>query len=155
MLLDMQRQRTLIENMIATLIGVPASEFALAPSLITEEPPKIPQGSLPTCSFNVRTLHRPNAPAHRNMRRSEWHTLHFFPSISLTGHWDIPSRFREFLSWISRLWSMERIVLRRYSTAAATAATFRRHGRAFAKLTAPIAAGVNRVSGSGRCLEQH
>lgn len=104
---DTKRQRALIENIIATLIGIPASDFVLEGGTLTEEPPAIPAG-LPAQIL----LQRPDIAQAERTRASE-HALigvayaSFFPSISLTGILGYSSPdLKEFLKWNSRLWSM-------------------------------------------------
>lgn len=101
------RERRLQENLIATLIGLPASEFCLEPNPLLEPPPTVPAG-IPS---NI-LLQRPDiAEAERKMASE--HALlgsayaSFFPSLSLTGTLGFSSpTFKDFLTWKSRLWSI-------------------------------------------------
>lgn len=79
------RERTIQENFIAALIGIPASEFTLEPNPLKEEPPLIPAG-VPTDILKKR----PDiAEAERNMAAQ--HAMigvayaSYFPSVDLTA----------------------------------------------------------------------
>ncbi len=97
------RQRKVLENQIAVLLGVPASEFCLGHMPIKELPPCIPEG-LPSDLL----LRRPDlAEAEYNVRSrhssvKEAYSL-FFPSlvITSTGGFESPL-FKLFLQWVSR-----------------------------------------------------
>ena len=104
---DAMRQRALQEDVLATLIGMPASEFHLEANPIAGAPPCIPPG-LPGQVLEQR----PDiAAAERNMA-SEQALIgvayaSFLPSIQLTGLLGYSSPvLSEFLHWKSRLWSM-------------------------------------------------
>ena len=102
---DLSRQRALQENIIATLIGTPASLFHLDPQPLYLEPPTIPPG-LPSEIL----LRRPDiAAAERSM--ASQHALigvayaSFFPSLELTttlGY--LSPDLSQFMTWKSRLW---------------------------------------------------
>ena len=98
------RQRKVLENQIAVLLGLPASVFCLEPMPIDNLPPAcIPEG-LPSDLL----LRRPDiAEAEYNARSrnasvKEAYSL-FFPSlvITSTGGFESPC-FKQFLQWISR-----------------------------------------------------
>jgi len=100
---EVLRQRNVLENQIAVLIGVPASQFCLDPMPLEGLPPCIPE-SIPSDVL----LRRPDiAEAEYNTRAA--HALikeaytQFFPSLSLTsvGGFESPV-LRDFLKWISR-----------------------------------------------------
>lgn len=99
------RQRSVLENQIAVLIGYPASEFRLNFSPLTGLPPLIPEG-LPS----ELLLRRPDvAKAEYEVRAA--HAMvkeaysQFFPSLTLTGTGGFESPvLKGFLKWISRYW---------------------------------------------------
>lgn len=101
------RQRGVLEDQIAVLIGVPASEFCLEHMPLEGEPPCIPSG-IPSEVL----LRRPDiAEAEYNVKSGnalvkEAYSL-FFPSLTLTstGGFESPI-FRDFLKWISRYWML-------------------------------------------------
>lgn len=104
---DALRQRGLLENMIATLIGVPASEFHLDPMPLKGEPPVIPAG-IPSSVL----LRRPDVGAAEREMASQ-HAMvgvayaSLLPDIELIGNIGFSSpTIRDFLSWKSRLWSI-------------------------------------------------
>lgn len=101
------RQRDLVEDQIAVLIGVPASEFCLEHSPLIGLPPCIPSG-IPSEVL----LRRPDIAEAEYKVRAD-HALvkeaysQFFPSLTLTatGGFESPT-FKEFLKWISRYWML-------------------------------------------------
>jgi len=103
---DTIRQRTLFENGIATLAGVPASLFNLAANPLHQPPPTIPSG-IPSGIL----LQRPDiAELERNMASE--HALigvayaSYLPSLSLTGAIGYFSpTYKDFMTWFSRYWS--------------------------------------------------
>jgi outer membrane protein, multidrug efflux system len=103
---EVSRQRSLLEDQIAVLIGVPASEFHLEHIPLTGLPPCIPAG-IPSDVL----LRRPDiAEAEYNTRAEhalvkQAYTL-FLPSLILTaaGGFESPV-LRDFLKWISRYWT--------------------------------------------------
>ncbi len=104
---DVLRQRALQEDVVATLIGMPASEFCLEANPLAGEPPCIPPG-LPS---EVLAQRPDIAAAERNMASE--HALigvayaSFLPSIQLTGLLGYYSpQLNDFMHWKSRLWSM-------------------------------------------------
>lgn len=106
-LFDYERQRVLLENMIATLLGMPASEFHLDPNPLTSLPPKIP-GGMPSDVL----IRRPDiARAERDMASEQALTnaayASFFPSISLSATVGYSSPdLKDFLKWKSRYWQL-------------------------------------------------
>jgi multidrug efflux system outer membrane protein len=106
-LFDVQRMRTLQENMIAALMGIPASDFHLDHNPLKDPPPPVP-ASLPSEVL----LQRPDvAQAEFNMASENALVgaayASFFPSLSLTGALGYSSPdLKNFLTWKSRLWSM-------------------------------------------------
>lgn len=104
---DILRQRAKSENRIATLIGIPASEFTLAPNPLNGDPPVIPAG-IPSEIL----VQRPDISQAERERASE-HALirsayaSFLPSFSLTGSIGFSSPdLKSFLSWRSRFWEI-------------------------------------------------
>ncbi len=104
---DTIRQRALQEDVLATLIGIPASEFNLDTNPLSGVPPCIPSG----CPSEI-LLRRPDIVAAERTMASE-HALigvayaSFFPSLQLTGTLGYSSpTLADFLHWDSRLWSM-------------------------------------------------
>lgn len=104
---DTLRQRKLQENAIATLIGLPSSEFTIE-SLPLVEPPPLVQANLPSAIL----MQRPDLRAAERTMASQ-HALigvayaSFFPSVELTGvlgfmSWDL----KDFMKWKSRLWTI-------------------------------------------------
>ncbi len=99
------RQRKLLENLIAVLIGMPASEFSIEHLPLTTTPPCIPEG-IPSDVL----LRRPDVVEAEFQTRSE-HALvknaysQFFPSLILTAAGGFQSPvFKDFLSSMSRYW---------------------------------------------------
>lgn len=105
-LYDVQRQRALQENAIATLLGVPASGFSLESSPLIEQPPTIPAG-LPSSIL----LRRPDLAMLESETKAQHELINsayasFLPSISLTGILGFSSpELKDFLKWKSRFWS--------------------------------------------------
>lgn len=105
--IDTVRQRRLQENMIAALIGLPASTFSLAPNPLTQSaPPAIPAG-VPSDIL----LQRPDIAQSERQLASE-HALigsayaSLLPSISLTAAYGYASpSLHDFLLGKSRFWS--------------------------------------------------
>lgn len=103
---EISRQRKVLENQIAVLIGAPASEFQLEHLPLKDPPPCIPAG-IPSEVL----LRRPDVAEAEDNVKSE-HALvkeaysQFYPSLVLTATAGFESPvLREFLSWISRYWS--------------------------------------------------
>lgn len=104
---DAVRQRGLLENMIATLIGVPASDFHIEPMPLLQDPPVIPAG-IPSTVLkrrpDIAEAERTMASQQAQMRAAY---ASFFPTFELTGILGFFSpTFRDFLAWKSRLWSV-------------------------------------------------
>lgn len=103
---DAVRQRGLQENVIATLIGMPASEFCIAPMPLEQTPPAVPAG-IPSTIL----LRRPDiAEAERNMasQHAEIGVAYasFFPTFQLTTVFGYLSpTWKDFLTWKSRLFA--------------------------------------------------
>ena len=101
------RLREIEENRIATLVGLPASEFTLGHSPLKEGPPSIPAG-MPSDIL----LQRPDiAQAERRMASEHAQVrvayASYFPSFSLTGALGFSSPVLDlFLKRKSRLWSV-------------------------------------------------
>ncbi len=102
---EILRQRAVLENQIAVLIGTPASEFCIAHNPLTGLPVCIPAG-IPSEIL----LRRPDiAEAELEMRSEHANVKYayslFFPSLILTatGGFESPV-LRDFLRWISRYW---------------------------------------------------
>lgn len=102
---DALRQRTLLENMIAALIGEPASSLTLAADPLVIPPPLVPAG-LPSDVL----LRRPDIAEAESLCASKSALINvayasFFPSLSLTGTLGFLSpTLKDFLSNISRYW---------------------------------------------------
>lgn len=100
---EVRRQRGVLEDQIAVLLGVPASEFCLEHMPLTGLPPLIPEG-IPSEAL----LRRPDvASAEYNVRSQhalvkQAYSL-FFPSLSLTGALGYESPIlKDFLTWFGR-----------------------------------------------------
>jgi len=103
---EVRRQRDLLEDQIAVLIGVPASEFCLEHLPLQGLPPCVPEG-IPSEAL----LRRPDIARAEFYTRSQ-HALvkeayaQFFPSLTLTGVLGFESPiFKDFMKWISRYWA--------------------------------------------------
>jgi len=102
------RQRKIMEDQLAVLIGIPASEFCLDPIPLLEIPPPCIPAGLPSEVL----LRRPDI-AEAEYRTRSAHQLvkqayaEFFPSLTLTavGGFESPI-LRDFLRWISRYWML-------------------------------------------------
>jgi multidrug efflux system outer membrane protein len=102
---EVKRQRDVLEDLIAVLIGVPPSEFYLNHMPLEGLPPCIPEG-IPSEVL----LRRPDIAEAEYLARSE-HALvkqaytQFFPSLTLTASTGFQSPlFKEFMTWMSRYW---------------------------------------------------
>lgn len=102
---EVVRQRGVLENLIAVLLGFPASEFCLEHMPLKDLPPCIPEGipsevllrrpDIAEAEFSVRSQHALVKHAYSQ----------FFPSLTLTATVGFESpTFKEFLKWISRYW---------------------------------------------------
>lgn len=101
------RLRTIQENAVAALLGMPASEFCLARMPLVDMPPDV-QPHLPSDVL----LQRPDLRALERTMASQ-HALigvayaSFFPSVELTGVLGFLSPdLGQFLTWKSRLWQI-------------------------------------------------
>lgn len=103
---DTVRQRGLLENALATMVGTPASLFCLPPNPLHAEPPVIPSGIPSEILFQ-----RPDIAEAERKIASENALIgvayaSYFPSISLTGTLGFFSPdLKHFLTWQGRLWS--------------------------------------------------
>lgn len=101
------RQRALLENAIAVLIGEPAPSFCLGSNPLENVPPVIPPG-LPSQIL----LQRPDIQEAERLAAAENAAIGsaraaFFPSLKLTGLYGSESPdLKNFLKWQSRLWSL-------------------------------------------------
>ncbi len=102
---EIRRQRDVLEDQIAVLIGVLASEFCLEAMPLQGLPPCIPEG-IPSEIL----LRRPDI-AEAEYNAQSQHALVkqayslFFPSLSLTATLGFESPvLKEFMKWISRYW---------------------------------------------------
>ncbi len=107
LLFDAKRQRALLEDLIATLAGIPASDFCLASNPLTLPPPCIP-ADLPSDVLlqrpDLAELERQTAASHALIGIAY---TSFFPSLSLTGIVGYSSPvLKDFLRWRSRYWQM-------------------------------------------------
>lgn len=100
---DAIRTRALYENQMAVLIGVPASEFAIAPAQLSQAPPQIPAGvpseillqrpDLAEQELVMASIHKQIGVAYAS----------FFPSVQLSAGIGFSSPVKhDFLSWKSR-----------------------------------------------------
>lgn len=101
------RQREREENRIATLIGMPASDFNLPHHPLVGDPPQIPAG-IPSDILlqrpDIAEAERKRASQHAQIRAAY---AAFLPSLSLTGALGFSSPdLKHFLSWRSRLWEV-------------------------------------------------
>jgi multidrug efflux system outer membrane protein len=103
---DNVRQREIQENVIAALLGIPASCFHLNELPLDGPPPMIPAGV--PCSV---ILQRPDLSQLERTMASQHSLINeayasFFPNFSLTGTLGFLSpQFSDFLRWQTRLWS--------------------------------------------------
>ena len=118
------RQRALLEDAIATLMGIPASEFSLEHNPLKGLPPAIPAG-IPSEVI----IQRPDIAEAERKAASE-HALigvayaNFFPSLTLTGALGFLSPdLKDFLTWKSRVWTLGASAARLFLMQAAIAPT--------------------------------
>jgi len=104
---EVLRQRNVLEDQIAVLIGVPASEFCLEHMPLKGMPPCIPSG-IPSEIL----LRRPDIAEAEYHLRSDHALIKrayslFFPSLTLTatGGFESPV-LKDFLKWMSRYWML-------------------------------------------------
>jgi multidrug efflux system outer membrane protein len=99
------RKRVLKENLIAVLLGIPASNFHIPCLPLKENPPTVPAG-IPSEVL----LRRPDILEAEKRIAMENSTIgaayaSFFPTFKLTGDIGYFSMdFKDFLTWKSRLW---------------------------------------------------
>lgn len=110
-LLEAARERALLENSIAVLIGSPASIFHLDPNPIVSKPPAIPAG-IPSQILlqrpDIKEAERLTAAANAQIGASR---ASFFPSLQLTGFCGYESPdLKDFFKWNSRFWSADGLV---------------------------------------------
>lgn len=101
------RTREEVENVIATLLGRPASLLKLEREPLKSEPPSIPAG-LPSALLerrpDIATAERQIAAANARIGVA---TAAFFPRISLTGAAGFESgQIGQLFSWQSRIWQI-------------------------------------------------
>ena len=104
---EAMRQRKVLDDQLAVLIGMPASEFCLAHLPLDGLPPCIPAG-IPSEIL----LRRPDL-AEAMLKTRATHAMVkqayslFFPSLTLTatGGYESPI-LKDFLQWISRYWML-------------------------------------------------
>lgn len=104
---DVRRMRGLQENVLATLVGVPASVFSLDPNPIFVPPPVVPTG-LPSellCRRpDIAEAERNLAAAYRDIGVAY---ANFFPSLTLNAGLGVESPFpHQLFSWKSRYWTV-------------------------------------------------
>ena len=98
------KARDLVENQLAILIGMPASDFQIERHPLRENPPTVPAG-VPSDVL----IQRPDIAAAERQMASNNAAIgvayaSFFPSISLTGALGFSSpELKDFLLWKSRL----------------------------------------------------
>lgn len=104
---EIVRQRQVLEDQIAVLIGVPASEFCLEHLPLKGLPPCIPEGipsdilqrrpDIAEAEYNTKSEHEMVKQAYSQ----------FFPSLTLTATGGVESPiFKDFMKWISRYWML-------------------------------------------------
>jgi len=105
--IDIRRQRLLQENIIATLIGTPASEFSLERNPLAEGPPAIP-----TILPSELLRRRPDIAAAERQLAASYANIEvayaaFFPSVNLNAALGLESPFAHLLfDWKARLWQV-------------------------------------------------
>jgi len=104
---DVRRARGLQENLLATLIGVPASVFSLPYNPVIIPPPVIPRGipsELLCRRPDIGEAERNLAAAYRDIGVAY---ANFFPSLNLNASFGFGSPFAsELFSWRSRFWEI-------------------------------------------------
>lgn len=102
---DIIRQRGIQENLIATLMGVPASEFSLPFNPVFKPPPSIPSGfpsEILTQRPDIQEAERNLASAYRNIGVAY---ANFFPSLELNGAIGLETPvISKLFSWKARFW---------------------------------------------------
>ncbi len=100
---DVLRQRSVLENQIAVLIGVPASDFCLAHMPLDGPPPCIPQGIPSEVLLRRPDIAQAEYNTHAEHALVKGAYALFFPSLTLTttGGFESPI-FKDFMKWVSR-----------------------------------------------------
>lgn len=106
-LIEVRRSRAKQEHAIAILLGVPPSEFSLAPKPLSTAVPVVPVG-LPATLLNQRpdvaTAERRLAAANAQVGMAQ---ADFYPTFSLTGSVGYQSSSRQNLTnWANHVWSI-------------------------------------------------
>jgi outer membrane protein, multidrug efflux system len=104
---DVKRLRGLRENMLATLVGVPASIFSVAYNPLSISPPVIPMG-IPSDLLcrrpDIAEAERRLAAAYEEIGVAY---TNFFPSFSLNAALGLSSPFaRDLFTWKARFWQI-------------------------------------------------
>jgi NodT family efflux transporter outer membrane factor (OMF) lipoprotein len=124
--------RAQYEHAIATLVGQPASTFALAPEVVPLTPPAVPVG-LPSQLVE----RRPDvAAAERRMAQANAQigmaTAAFFPSVTLSGSAGFEATsIASWLTWPARFWSVGPALAQTLFDAGLRRATVRQYQAAF------------------------
>jgi multidrug efflux system outer membrane protein len=105
---EASRERALLENAIAVLIGKPASVFHLEPLPLAIDPPSVPAG-IPAQVLlqrpDIKEAERLVASANAQIGSKR---AAFFPSLYLTGLFGYESPdLKDFFKWNSRFWSLD------------------------------------------------
>jgi multidrug efflux system outer membrane protein len=102
---DVRRLRGLQENLLATLVGTPASVFSIEYNPVIYPPPVIPRGipsELLCRRPDIAEAERNLAAAYRDIGVAY---ANFFPSLTLNAAFGFESPFtHELFSWQSRFW---------------------------------------------------
>ena len=104
---EVVRQRNVLENQIAVLIGTPASQFYIEHLPLEGLPPCIPEGipsqvllrrpDIVEAEYQTWSMHEQTKAAYAE----------FFPALTLTATGGCESPImRDFLRWISRYWML-------------------------------------------------
>jgi len=105
--LEAQRQRSLLENMMATLIGKPASLVNICSNPLQGDPPILPMGTPCSILLQRPDLAQAERTAAAEQRRIGVAYASFFPSLSFTGAIGYSSPdIKQFLTWPSRYWAI-------------------------------------------------
>ena len=104
---DVHRLRGLQENILAALVGVPASVFSLDPNPVFVPPPVVPTGipsELLTRRPDIAEAERNLAAAYRDIGVAY---ANFFPSLTLNAGLGVESPFpHQLFKWQSRYWQV-------------------------------------------------
>lgn len=104
---DTLRQYGLQENILALLLGKPASEFEIAVEPLRNEPPQVPAG-LPIATLrrrpDIAEAERAMASKHSELRATY---ADLYPSLTLTGSLgSLSPTFEDFFTFLSRYWAI-------------------------------------------------